>query len=141
MDRGAWRATVCEAEKSDTTEQPNHHHHVVLLSPNLRRRAGVKIFQYLLACSPHIIIFLSFQDSFFPNSTLNQKTVPFITVIIYLAVLGLSCGMQGLSVVSRPRVELRLPVLGAQSLSHWTTGEVPRPFLKVVERAFLAAQW
>ena len=45
---------------------------------------------------------------------------------IYLAVLGLSCGTRdlylqhvGSSSLTRP------PALGAQSLSHWTTREVP----------------
>ena len=98
MDRGAWWATVHGVEKLDTTEQPSRHHHIFLLSPIFRRRASRKIFQYLLACSPHAIIFLSFQDLFFPNSTLNQKTVPFI-IIIYLAVLGLRCGILDLLIV------------------------------------------
>ena len=43
--------------------------------------------------------------------------------LIYLAALGLSCSMQGL--VLSPRVEPGPSVLGAQSLSHWTTKEVP----------------
>ena len=30
---------------------------------------------------------------------------------------------------SRPGMEPRLPALGAQSLSHWTTWEVPKVFL------------
>ena len=44
-------------------------------------------------------------------------------VFIYLAVPGLSCGRQAL--VLPPWMEPRCPALGAQSLSHWTTREVP----------------
>ena len=66
---------------------------------------------------------------------------------IYLAVLGLSCGTQDLQsslqhvgclvvackmascgmwdLVLWPRIKLRPPALGVQSLSHWTTREVP----------------
>ena len=44
-------------------------------------------------------------------------------LFIYLAALGLSCGMQGL--VPWPRIEPRPLTLGPQSLSLWTTREVP----------------
>ena len=37
--------------------------------------------------------------------------------------MGLSCSTQNL--VLRPGIEPRSPALGAQSLSHWTTREVP----------------
>ena len=47
---------------------------------------------------------------------------------IYLAVLSLSCSMQDL--VSWPGIEPGPPVLGAQSLSHWTTREVPGVIFK-----------
>ena len=44
-------------------------------------------------------------------------------LLIYLAVLVLSCGMRDL--LLPPRVEPGPPALGAQSLSHWTTKEIP----------------
>ena len=43
--------------------------------------------------------------------------------IFNLAALGLSCCMQDLAPC--PGIELRPPALGVQSLSHWTTREVP----------------
>ena len=51
-------------------------------------------------------------------------------LFIYLAALGLSCGMQDLScgmwdLVPRPGIEPGPPALGARSLNHWTTREVP----------------
>ena len=57
---------------------------------------------------------------------------PFLfSIFFYLAVLGLSCNMWDL--VPWAGIEAGSPALGAQSLSHWTTREVPRfPFLKVV---------
>ena len=50
-------------------------------------------------------------------------SLPEPTLFFFLAVLDLSCGMQDLS--SPTRTEARPPALGAQSLSHWTTREVP----------------
>ena len=44
---------------------------------------------------------------------------------IYLAELGLICGIYVL--VCWPGIKLRPLALGAQSLSHWATGEVPEP--------------
>ena len=44
-----------------------------------------------------------------------------------LAVLGLSCGTQDL--VPCPGIQPRPPALGAWSLSHWTTKEVPTVFI------------
>ena len=41
----------------------------------------------------------------------------------YLAAPGLTCGIRDL--VPPPGIEHRPPALGAQSLSHWTTKEVP----------------
>ena len=38
--------------------------------------------------------------------------------------MGLSCGMWDL--LLQPGIEPRIPALGAWSLSHWTTSEVPR---------------
>ena len=51
--------------------------------------------------------------------------------LIYLAVPGLSCGLQGLScdmwdLVPWPGIELRPQALEAWSLGHWTTREVPK---------------
>ena len=45
----------------------------------------------------------------------------------YLTVLGLSCSMQDL--VPWPVVKPRTPALGAQSLSQWTTREIPHSFI------------
>ena len=45
---------------------------------------------------------------------------------IWLVAQGLSCGMQDL--VPWPGIECRPPALGAQSLSHWATAEVPNYF-------------
>ena len=50
----------------------------------------------------------------------------FLKIFIYLftlAVPGLSCGVRDL--VPRPDIEPRPPSLGAPSLTHWTTWEVP----------------
>ena len=47
----------------------------------------------------------------------------YLYLFIYLAVLGLSYGMQDL--VPPPGTEPRLPALGAQNLSHWTPGKYP----------------
>ena len=44
-------------------------------------------------------------------------------LFLYLAPQDLSCGMQDL--VPQPGIERGPPALGAQSLSHWTTREVP----------------
>ena len=52
----------------------------------------------------------------------------FIYLFIYLAALGLSCGMRDL--VPWPGIESGPPALGAQSLSHWTTREVPPAILE-----------
>ena len=45
---------------------------------------------------------------------------------IYLSVPSLSCGIWDL--VPQPRIEPMTPALGAQSLSHWTTRQVPQVF-------------
>ena len=47
----------------------------------------------------------------------------FFNSCIYLAALSLSCGRWDLG--PWPGIEPRPPVLGVQSLSHWTTREVP----------------
>ena len=47
-----------------------------------------------------------------------------ICVYIYLAARVLSCNMWDL--VPQPGIKPGLPALGAQSLSHWNTREVPR---------------
>ena len=51
-----------------------------------------------------------------------------IYIFIYLAVLGLCCGMWDL--IPCPKIEPRSPALGARSLTHWATREVlPHAFL------------
>ena len=45
-------------------------------------------------------------------------------IFMYLAVPALSCGIKDL--ILGPGVEPGVPALGAQSLTHWTTREVPR---------------
>ena len=52
------------------------------------------------------------------------KNVFFKKIFIYLAVLGVSCGMQDL--VPWPGIEPGSPALGAWSLNHWATREVPQ---------------
>ena len=58
-------------------------------------------------------------------------------VVIYLAATGLSCNMWDLlscclwDLVPWPGIEPGPPALGAQSLSHWTTREVPPNILKL----------
>ena len=47
----------------------------------------------------------------------------FLKIFINLVALGVSCGMWGL--VPRLEIEPGSPALGAQSLSHCTTIEVP----------------
>ena len=46
---------------------------------------------------------------------------------IYLAALGLSCSMQDL--VPRPGIEPGPSALGAWSIGHWTTREVPSMYI------------
>ena len=48
---------------------------------------------------------------------------PILFFFFFLALPGLSCGMLGL--VPSPGMEPGLPALGAWSLRHWTTREVP----------------
>ena len=47
----------------------------------------------------------------------------FFFILIYLAAQGLCCSMWDL--VPQPGIQPRPPALGVQSLSHWTTREVP----------------
>ena len=56
---------------------------------------------------------------------ISVKISAFLRGIIYLTALGLSCSMWGL--FSLPGIEPGPPTLGAWSLSHWTTREVPTP--------------
>ena len=52
----------------------------------------------------------------------------FFNMFIYLTALGLSCGIfwcDMWDVVPWSGIEPGLPALGAQSLSHWTTREIP----------------
>ena len=60
-------------------------------------------------------------------------------LLIYLAMLGLSCGMRDL--VPSPRIELRSSAFEVLSLSHWSTREVsPNNVLYVIPR-FKNVQW
>ena len=52
-----------------------------------------------------------------------QYTTCFLLLFIYLAALGLSCGVWDL--VPRPGIERGPLHWGAQNLGHWTTEEVP----------------
>ena len=54
---------------------------------------------------------------------------------IYLAVLGLSCGMWVL--VPGPGIEPRLPALRVQSLSHWTIREVSEPLFNLYSASYI----
>ena len=60
----------------------------------------------------------------------KKKKISFL----YLAVLGLSWGVQNL--VPQPGTEPEGPALGVQSLSHWTTREVP-----MSEQCFPSRLW
>ena len=67
-----------------------------------------------------------------PLTNGKALSASFIYIYIYLAVLGLSCGIQTLScgmwdLVPWPRSELGTPALKVQSLSHYTSREVDLP--------------
>ena len=55
----------------------------------------------------------------------------FFLKYIYLAELSLSCGMW--DPVPSPGIKPGLPALGAWSLSHWTTREVPEFYLTLIQ--------
>ena len=59
----------------------------------------------------------------YPVLTLFGELFFFLILFIYLSALGLSCSMWDLA--PWPGIEPGPPALGAQSLSHWTTREVP----------------
>ena len=63
----------------------------------------------------------------------------FLYLFIYLAVLGFSRGMQDLFPL--PGVEPRPPALGAQSLSQWTTREVPGTHSCLFPQASASVLW
>ena len=50
----------------------------------------------------------------------------------------LSCSMWDLLIVSCPGIEPKAPALGAWSLSHWTTREVPPPGLLISHLCFIS---
>ena len=69
----------------------------------------------------------------------RRSKASFVKICIYLAAMGLSCrtrifdlhcGLQDL--VPWPGIEPEAPGLGAQSLSHWTTREVPLKHLNAL---------
>ena len=59
--------------------------------------------------------------------TIHTDTFYFLNIFIYWAVPGLSCGMWDL--VPWPGIEPRPPALRAQSLSCWTSREVPYRYI------------
>ena len=75
---------------------------------------------------------------FFPQSKILRRSFSFSFfkkksfIYFNLAALGLSCCMWDLAPC--PGIEPRPPALGAQSLSHWTTREVPGGLFLTVER-------
>ena len=74
--------------------------------------------KYLNKCNRSWYHFISYKPGAWSTSCMSLFKK---YLFIYLAVLGLSCDMWGL--VSWPGMEPRPPASGAQSLSHWTTGE------------------
>ena len=74
------------------------------------------------------LYFVMFKKFF---SILIDKDILFLKAItfIYLAVLGLSYGMQDLFLVPWPGIKPGPHALGVQSLSHWTIREVSILFL------------
>ena len=82
----------------------------------------------LTSLNTHLRDFSSCCGNFFHPNTIKIVSpvfIFFLNFFIYLAALGLSCSMWDLA--PGPGVEPGPPSLGAQSLSHWTTREVP-PF-------------
>ena len=59
------------------------------------------------------------------------------TLFIYLVMMGLSCGMWDL--IPQLGTEPRISALGAWSLSHWTTSEVPRLMFDALMTGLLQA--
>ena len=66
-----------------------------------------------------VLLCCKFKDTFWVVFLLKK----YICLFIYLTVRGLSCGMWDL--VPGSEIESSSPALGAWSLSHWTTREVP----------------
>ena len=105
-DRGAWSATVRGGHKeSDTTEVTEHMHTRGLIQCLLMKKITFN----------HLIVGR--------NVSLYKIKKLFFFLNIYLAVPGLSCSMWDL--VSWPRIEPRLPALGARCLIQWTPRQVP----------------
>ena len=72
----------------------------------------------------HVSLSIRFPQCVCPAvGSLGHIAVLFPVLFIYLAALGLSCSMWDLA--PWPGIEPGPPALGAQSLSHWTTREVP----------------
>lgn len=51
------------------------------LSPFFKRRVNIKVFQYLLACSPTYNCHPVLWDLSFPSSTMESENVPFLKVV------------------------------------------------------------
>ena len=60
------------------------------------------------------------------HARLKKKKKNFCFNIVYLAVPGIRCHIWDLDLVPRPAIEPRAPAWATQSLSYWTTREVPR---------------
>ena len=77
-------------------------------------------------------------DTFYVMCVLSWSLF-FFKIYFYLFILtapGLSCGMRDL--VPRPGTESWPPALGAQSLTHWTTREVP---IMIFKKKVLGLPW
>ena len=57
----------------------------------------------------------------------NRSCILFICLFVYLFIFRLHCVACGI-LAPRPGIEPMPPALGAQSLNHWTTREVPAFF-------------
>ena len=80
-------------------------------------------FSFSISPSNQYSGLISLQSKRLSRVVLNTTVQKILKIFIYLAVLGLSCSMWDL--VPWPGMEPKPPALGAQSLSYWTTREVP----------------
>ena len=89
-------------------------------------------------CYPHHFCFRVVGSCWSPRAGGNLALFAFSFLKLYLVAPGLSCGMQEVfscsmqtlscgmwDLVPRPGIKPRPPALGAWSLRHWTTREVP----------------
>ena len=80
-------------------------------------------FSFSISPSNQYSGLISLQSKRLSRVVLNTTVQKILKIFIYLAVLGLSCSMWYL--IPWPGMEPKPPALGAQSLSYWTTREVP----------------